>query len=61
MVRSRKAQLDIVRTSLPAIRKGNQWSVRRWARELHVTVPDIHEVANCAQQRECKGSGCHIR
>lgn len=61
MIFSHKQRMDIAKAALPDIRKGTDWSIRRWARYLGVTVPDIHQMANCSNGMDCTGSGCRIR
>jgi len=39
----------------------SQVGVRAIARELHITVSEVHHLAKCASGGDCKGPGCRIR
>jgi hypothetical protein len=54
-------RLVIAQNALKDIRKHDDLSIRVWARELQVTVTDLHQAANCAEGMDCKGRGCRIR
>lgn len=48
------------RITIIGLLKFTSWSVRTIARRMGITVPDVHRIMGCQDEKECTGKRCQV-